>query len=176
MKKKLSPEQKARKAEYDKQWRQCHREEMAAYQKKYQETHKEKYRARRKQYAKEHVAEKDARYYHKHKDKVLARGRTYRKTHKNVARQRDLIKRYGIGLEEYNELFDLQGGCCAICGIHQDKLTKSLSVDHDHNTGKIRSLLCQKCNLILGNAGDNIEVLMAAIKYLQTDVVIITAM
>lgn len=50
----------------------------------------------------------------------------------------------------YNRLFNEQGGCCAICGKHQSKLKKGLSVDHKHISGKIRRLLCGVCNTTLG--------------------------
>ena len=54
--------------------------------------------------------------------------------------------KYSITIEEYNRLFRRQKGCCAICRIHQDKLKRRLAIDHNHKTGKIRGLVCQKCN------------------------------
>ncbi len=74
---------------------------------------------------------------------------------------------YGINVDEYNELFNQQNGKCKICGRHQSELKKSLSVDHNHLTGNIRGLLCNQCNLILGNANDKIIVLEKAIEYLK---------
>ena len=74
---------------------------------------------------------------------------------------------YGITLSTYNEMFMSQQGCCAICGEHQSNIKKRLSVDHCHTTGRIRKLLCQHCNTLLGMAKDNTEILQNAINYLH---------
>ena len=78
-----------------------------------------------------------------------------------------LKKAYGIGLEEYNKLFKDQEGCCAVCGIHQSELTRSLAVDHCHTTGKIRGLLCNKCNTALGLLNESEEIMKNLINYVQ---------
>lgn len=58
---------------------------------------------------------------------------------------------YGITLEEYNRLSIRQNGVCAVCGTFQPtKAHSRLCVDHDHDTGKVRGLLCSKCNIGLG--------------------------
>ena len=75
--------------------------------------------------------------------------------------------KYNIPLETYNEMFDKQKGCCAICSKHQSTMKRALAVDHNHTTGEVRSLLCGHCNLMLGYAKDSISVLEASIKYLQ---------
>lgn len=56
-----------------------------------------------------------------------------------------LQTRFGMTLEEYDELFDGQGGVCAICGGSNPD-GRRLAVDHDHETGEIRGLLCYRCN------------------------------
>jgi DNA-directed RNA polymerase subunit RPC12/RpoP len=58
-----------------------------------------------------------------------------------------LKTRYGLTKEQYNELFEKQKGCCALCGKHQSELKMRLAVDHCHQTSEIRSLLCSYCNL-----------------------------
>lgn len=63
---------------------------------------------------------------------------------------------YGITVEDYQNLFERQNGLCAICGrpettVSRTRKPKSLAVDHDHVTGKVRALLCQECNIGLGN-------------------------
>lgn len=63
-------------------------------------------------------------------------------------------------------MFLNQNGQCKICGIHQSSLKENLTVDHDHSTGKVRGLLCRKCNLLLGNAKDEPSILQRAIVYL----------
>ncbi len=53
-------------------------------------------------------------------------------------------------LVDYDRLYQIQQGCCAICRIHQTKLNRRLDVDHNHLTGKVRGLLCMKCNTAVG--------------------------
>lgn len=77
------------------------------------------------------------------------------------------VKRYGISVEQYNELLMEQQGCCKICGVHESDLTKSLAIDHCHTKKQVRSLLCMNCNTGLGLFKDNIELLKKAIKYLE---------
>jgi len=75
---------------------------------------------------------------------------------------------YGISLEDYESMLELQDSCCAICDTHlHDTGKKRLYVDHCHTTGKVRGLLCQHCNFVLGQARDNISVLESAIVYLK---------
>lgn len=74
---------------------------------------------------------------------------------------------YGITISDYNQIFDNQKGCCAICEKHQSEFQHRLSVDHDHKTGKVRKLLCHNCNHGLGNFFDSTELLLKAIQYLK---------
>ena len=68
-------------------------------------------------------------------------------------------KRRGVKCSNhvYNQLFNKQSGRCAICGIHQNDINKKLAVDHNHLTGKVRGLLCSKCNMAIGLLGVDIE-------------------
>jgi hypothetical protein len=94
-------------------------------------------------------------YYENNRDKIAKQHHGY------------MIKRkYGITVYEYNELFEKQCGCCAICGIHQEDLKRALAVDHNHTTKEVRGLLCPKCNAILGYANDSINILISATDYL----------
>lgn len=70
---------------------------------------------------------------------------------------------YGITVERFNELVSLQNSQCAICGISP----KLLNVDHCHSTGKVRGLLCTKCNHAIGQFGDNLAGLEKAYNYLK---------
>lgn len=81
-------------------------------------------------------------------------------------REASLRQRYGIGVEDYNSLLDIQEGGCRICGWVPSK-EKALCVDHDHDTGKVRGLLCTSCNLIVGHARDNPAVLLSSVAYLE---------
>lgn len=74
--------------------------------------------------------------------------------------------RYGFTLVEYNAMFVAQGGVCAICGAERTD-GKRLNIDHDHSTGRIRGLLCDRCNMVLGSIHDDCELLTNSIKYLQ---------
>jgi hypothetical protein len=69
---------------------------------------------------------------------------------------------YGISSEEYGEMRDAQNGRCAICGTAGD-----LCVDHCHNTGVVRGLLCSSCNSGIGLLGDSADTLQHALDYLQ---------
>lgn len=74
---------------------------------------------------------------------------------------------YGITLEEYEQMSRGQGDVCKICKEPEKKLARKLSIDHNHDTGEIRGLLCSLCNLMLGHAKDSILILESAIVYLQ---------
>lgn len=73
---------------------------------------------------------------------------------------------YGITLLEYDQILESQNGVCVICGgINADG--RRLHVDHNHKTGKVRGLLCSKCNHGLGLFNDDIETLLGAVAYLE---------
>lgn len=76
-------------------------------------------------------------------------------------------KRYGITIAEYETLLQLQKGSCFICKKHHSEFRRRLAIDHDHGTGKIRGLLCNKCNQGIGLLQEDITILRSAIDYLQ---------
>jgi hypothetical protein len=83
-------------------------------------------------------------YHHKHKDEWKSRQRGYRLKHM-----------YNITEEDYNLMLENQKGVCFICGCNpypngKNKNSKVLHIDHNHETGKVRGLLCSKCNSSLG--------------------------
>ena len=91
-------------------------------------------------------------------------------------RPRELLSRhrrsrFNLTIEGYQALLDAQGGVCAICGQPETRIrqghVRQLSIDHDHETGKIRGLLCSSCNVALGNFKDSLESLSNAIDYLM---------
>lgn len=88
-----------------------------------------------------------------------------------VSRSWYLRKQFGITLEQYDEMHKSQGGVCSICAKPEVEMrgmkVKHLAVDHCHRTGKIRGLLCQRCNKMLGYSRDNPRVLLAAVEYLN---------
>lgn len=78
-----------------------------------------------------------------------------------------LMRDFRMTIDEYNELFVKQEGRCAICGKHQSEMNKAIHVDHDHVTGEIRGLLCDKCNFGLGMFKDDPELMIKAANYIM---------
>lgn len=106
-------------------------------------------------------------------DKRKAASKRYDQGEKRypVYRRSELKRKYGMTIEQFDEMLESQGGACAICGQEETHVSLGrvmpLSVDHDHDTGAIRELLCSRCNKMLGMAGDRCELLFAAIGYLR---------
>ena len=82
-------------------------------------------------------------------------------------RKHELNRKYENGHEEYKRLFEEQQGKCAICNSPENGRYKSLSVDHCHDTGKIRGLLCNNCNRGIGLLQDSCKVVGTALQYLK---------
>lgn len=86
-------------------------------------------------------------------------------------KNKNLEKSFGISLDEYREILESQRGVCKICGKPETEMrlgkVKELAVDHCHETGFIRGLLCAKCNCGIGNFKENIDSLKNAITYLE---------
>lgn len=88
------------------------------------------------------------------------------------------LARYGLTPESYQALYESQGGLCAICGTegtsdviphHVRAATGAsrLNIDHCHETGKVRGLLCNLCNTGIGHLKDSPDLLRAALRYLE---------
>lgn len=71
--------------------------------------------------------------------------------------------KYGITPEQYNEMYEHQQFGCAICRLPFDKL----DVDHNHKTGKVRDLLCETCNVIVGFLENHEDLVIDAVEYLK---------
>jgi len=89
----------------------------------------------------------------------------------NKLRQKNnrLKQSYGVTLEEYNRILGAQAGVCAICKLPPSgayKSAMSLNIDHCHTTGKIRGLLCNKCNSGIGFFQESVELTAKATEYL----------
>lgn len=97
----------------------------------------------------------------KRKDR-LRRGSTDPEFASLKSREKHLKTRYGINLAEYMRLVDVQDGRCAACGA----VTTDLVVDHNHDTDKVRGLLCSLCNSVIGFAKDSPKILQLCIDYL----------
>jgi len=129
-------------AAYNKEYRKTHRNQLLDYGKEYYRTHKEEHKAR------------GAQYFQRNKEKM-------RLFHRNYY----LISKFGITLEDYENMFISQNGLCAICGLPPTE--DVLVVDHEHLSGNIRGLLCQKCNKAIGFFNDSTSILTNAIDYLN---------
>lgn len=81
---------------------------------------------------------------------------------KRYARKHHLKTKYGLTLDEFDALAELQAGRCAICDVVADLL-----VDHDHTTGVNRGLLCHSCNVAIGHLRDDANLLRRAADYLE---------
>ncbi len=138
----------------------CFRARVLQYNLKHREENAERTRVYNKLHPEKRKAEKK-RYNEKNKEKV--------KLWCKKSRLKNRLKSiYKITKEEYDIMLIQQNGKCYICEEEDiNTRNKKLVVDHDHNTGKVRGLLCYSCNIGLGFFHDNIEHLSNAIKYLK---------
>jgi len=167
--------------EITKRYQERHPEIVAAYHasERYKKLAAEKtarYRARHPEkiaaYKAANSKKQGTEYRSKYSDRVRAswhkyrQGPKYRATYLNNHFKRN----YGITLDEYNALLAAQGGVCKICLCPDDWKRKQhapLCVDHEHKSGKVRGLLCHKCNLAISLVRENIDILANAIRYLS---------
>ena len=85
------------------------------------------------------------------------------------ARGNDLKRNYGITLDDYDKMYKQQNGCCAICQrTEPGGKWGHFAVDHNHETGAVRALLCNNCNTMLGLSQDSSNILRRAAKYLDS--------
>lgn len=83
---------------------------------------------------------------------------------RETTRRNNLIRGYGIVPKEFDSILQTQDGKCAICS----KIMPKPCIDHDHETGRVRGILCVQCNATIGMAKESIEILSSAINYLIT--------
>lgn len=93
--------------------------------------------------------------------------RIWRESRKDRVREYELWKRYKITAEQYAVMLQKQVGSCAICAANDNGDGRSFYVDHCHQTGNVRGLLCHKCNTGLGSFKDNAQLLAKAASYLN---------
>ena len=140
---------------YRNQCKKCHNFLKAAYHKKWREKHPER-----------HQIAAQLR---------LDKQKQWRKNNPELSRAKSrksaLAHWYGMTEGQYQQMFKEQHGLCAICQQPEVRMVngkmRRLSIDHNHNTNKIRELLCSSCNIALGNFQDNILVIESALKYLK---------
>jgi hypothetical protein len=136
------------------QYLENHKEERTNYIRNYTSKNKKK------------ITKRSSNWWKRNKNILKEKRNDYQKFHKQETRNRNLKSKYGISLDQYNKMAQEQNSICAICSKPEENKNKSLSVDHNHISGKIRGLLCSKCNKMLGLVNDSPELLNIAIKYL----------
>lgn len=154
----------------------CHRDSV----RKYRKNHKDTVNLKAREYRQanlERIQERDRKWkrenYKKNKEKVNLMQKKWRIKNPNSFKNTRLKKHYGITIDEYNLMLKKQNNLCDICeqpetaAFKKTKKIKNLSIDHDHKNKKIRSLLCNKCNCLIGYARESIELLEKAIQYLK---------
>jgi 23S rRNA pseudoU1915 N3-methylase RlmH len=150
----MNEQQKMTHAEIVKRYREKNPEKVKESQKKWREANKEKIKKRAAEYKKK----LGKKYYSEYM-------KEWRVKNPNGAKSADLKKKYGISYAQYAEKLESQGGVCAICGCSPS--TKSLAVDHNHETGQIRDIICHACNTSLGLLKECKQRLSALSKYID---------
>ena len=77
------------------------------------------------------------------------------------------LRQYGLTLETFDWLYESQGGQCAICSTDLERSGRLTHVDHDHDSGVVRGLLCRRCNRALGLLKDDETLMLRAVQYLR---------
>jgi hypothetical protein len=132
-------------------------------QQRYYRRHKEKLRLKAK---KVHIANPEKR-------KAIGKRQRAKPDYKDKERNKHYNRKFGITLEQYTEMFKAQNGLCAMCIKPETVNTKSkdtpmwLAVDHDHKTGKVRGLLCFRCNTMLDHFDKDIDKIKAVFAYIK---------
>ncbi len=119
--------------------------------------------------------EKRKEYYQKNKEKRKEYSRKYYRLNKEKKKEYDkknsqakVCAKRGITLDNYNKKLREQNCCCAICGRDESMLRRRLAIDHCHDSGQVRGLLCDECNAGIGFFKDSVELLQKAIEYLES--------
>ncbi len=134
----------------------------------YNREYRKKNKSKARQWAINRI-EKNKTYRANNREKRNAYLKMWGKRNPKKKRGQKYRHRYGIDIEDYNDILKKQKDRCAICGTKElnRKNAKFFAVDHCHKTGVVRGLLCYSCNALLGKAKDNIDIFLSAIKYLS---------
>lgn len=145
------------------EWHVMHRAEENAVSRAYAAAHREEARERARLWRLANRARADANY---------ARWRLENPEYEHVR----ILKRRGLTVEQYERMVVSQGGVCAICAEKQRPqrtrwaVTERLTIDHCHKTGRVRGLLCHRCNMSIGKFNDDSVLLRKAAEYLERHV------
>ena len=154
--------------------KKCNKELDDSCFERFKSTHNEivhrRHTCKKCRYPDKRVWEKE--HYRKNKEKIKERVNRRKSTEEgmNALKSSYLKHEYGITLKEYYETLNKQNGVCAICfGKELLSGKKYMAVDHNHSTGKVRGILCNRCNSGLGFFKDDIKLFYSAIKYIESD-------
>ena len=112
---------------------------------------------------------KKSSYSYECKTCTVARTVEYNRANSTSVRSQYLKRNYGLTYEQFESMLTDQYNCCAICGSKEPGGRHNrFCVDHNHETGKVRGLLCKSCNIALGEVEDNIHTLKSMIEYLES--------
>jgi hypothetical protein len=144
------------------------KEEKRLYMINYRNKNRERDRAYRKDYYNkniERIKKVRALYQEKNRDMLREKGRKYYRENTEKARASSRMSSYGISKENFEKMLENQNHNCAICG---NKMILSFDriMDHDHVNGKIREILCRKCNCGIGFFKDKSNIVKLALDYL----------
>jgi hypothetical protein len=159
-----------------------------AYRKEYNKRNAERMRLRNKAYRDKNIdraLELSRKYYHENKgqirEKAAAYAKSWRENHPEEYKARNKkhnrlryernpycgrIERHGISVQQIKDMVATQKNSCGICG--KEFLNNFFHIDHCHKTGRVRGLLCRKCNVGIGFMEDDVSILQKAIKYVQS--------
>lgn len=155
----LSDEEKRiRRNEASRRWKEKNPEKTKAITKAWREANKER--------VKEYTAAASKKWRENNAEKHKEYNREWKRANKDKTRAYHLKSKFDITQDDYDRMLDDQGSACAICGTSYDK---TYHVDHDHDTGEVRGLLCDCCNRGLGYFKDNPSIMASAITYLSKE-------
>ncbi len=177
---------KARRIKYNKTHSEQNRKYSEEYRKK-NPNHAEEYRLKNKEKIKDSSIKYRAENYEKievrqkkyrdvNKQKIRIASGKYYKQNRAKIRDQSLFREYGLEKGRYEEMLIEQNNVCAICGLAETATVskksaqlKMLAIDHDHETGKVRGLLCRRCNKAIGLLREDLGIFASAISYLQNN-------
>lgn len=145
--------------EYQHKWYIKNREQVLAQQKEHRVKNRAGVLARHREYYKEWRA--------KNREKVRAYGKAQYAKNREKMREYRLKRKYGMDEIAWDALFLSQGNCCGSCGSKDPKSKNGWETDHDHETNKVRAILCKSCNVLIGLANDDPIVCELAAAFLR---------
>lgn len=118
---------------------------------------------------KECTRKRSKRYRVEHPDKIREMRQNYKERRKEIRYKTDrnahLKRKYKISESDYKVMYENQNGCCLICGIKKEY--GKLCIDHSHQNGNVRGLLCSSCNFAIGLLKDDVKLVKRVISYLE---------